>query len=535
VPPEERREWLNQRALHEPDGSRPVQRNPFRATGSCARRPSTSFRQPGERVGDPSSDDPLDSCLDHPYSLRLIGDGNRRAFTLTHRQTRARRVATVSTGLVAATTLGLAGCGRSSSPQTPSTSTPATGSSASTAAGQPGSFSTLKNICGPGTAKGATARGVTDTSINITTLGDPGNSVEPGLFQEMFDASHAFVNWCNAAGGINGRKIVLHTRDAKLFNGAARIIDACRTDFMSVGGGTTSDAGTVKPRLACGLGSIPAITISPEAGDAGLQVQPVPIPTNTVFVGGFRAVAAQDPSASSHIGLYVTNISSVAAIGAREKKGLIAAGLGVPDFQEFPYSVTNWRPYLEVSKNAGTKVVSVVGIATYAPFLSGMQDVGYNPTIVASIDAYQDNFTKLMAATPGAPPVYIQLQNLPFELANQVPAVKAEVDLLTTTRPLAQLTGYSSDSLSAWLLWAKSATACGSDLTVNCVLQKAKTNKVWDAGGFMGPVDLTGSPKSTDCMTIMKASATGFIYDKAVTKPNQGFFNCDPKNVQSVS
>jgi ABC-type branched-subunit amino acid transport system substrate-binding protein len=475
-------------------------------------------------------------CPSRPSpSPRSISDGNRRAFTLAHTRTRVRWVATIPTGLIVSTALGLAGCGRSSSPQTSASSTPATSSSASTAVVQPGTFATLKNICGSGTAKGATARGVTDTSINITTLGDPGNSVEPGLFQEMFDASHAFVNWCNAAGGINGRKIVLHTRDAKLFNGAARIIDACRTDFMAVGGGTTSDAGTVKPRLACGLGAIPALTISPEAGDAGLQVQPVPIPTNTVFVGGARALAAQDPTAGAHIGLYVTNISSVAAIGARERKGLIASGLAVPDFQEFPYSVTNWRPYLERSKNVGTKVVSVVGIASYAPFISGMQDIGYKPTILASVDAYQDNFTKLMATTPGAPPVYIQLQALPFELANQVPAVKAEVDLLTTTRPLAQLTGYSSDSLSAWLLWAKSATECGSDLTVSCVLQKAKANRDWDAGGFMGPVDLTGSPTSTDCMTIMKASASGFIYQKAVTKPNQGFFNCDPKNIQSVS
>jgi ABC-type branched-subunit amino acid transport system substrate-binding protein len=461
----------------------------------------------------------------------MTGSFGRQA----HAKSRARRVAAVTTGLVAATTVGLAGCGRSSSPpQTPASSAPQTASS-SAAASQPGTFATLKNVCGSGTAKGATARGVTDTSISITTLGDPGNSVEPGLFQEMFDASNAFVNWCNAAGGINGRKIVLHTRDAKLFNGAARTIDACQTDFMSVGGGTTSDAGTVKPRLACGLGAIPALTVSPEAGDAGLQVQPVPIPTNTVFVGGARAIAAQDPSLSSHFGLYVTNISSVAAIGTRERKGLIASGLGVPDFQEFPYSVTNWRPYLEVSKNAGTKAISGVGIPAYAPFFSGMQDIGYKPTILGSIDAYTDDFTKLMAATPEAPPVYIQLQSLPFELARQVPAVKAEVDLLTTTRPLAKLTGYSSYSLSAWLLWAKSATACGSDLTVNCVLQKAKANTSWDAGGFMGPVDLTGSPKSTDCMTIMKASATGFSYDKATTKPNQGFFNCDPKNIQSVS
>ena len=38
----------------------------------------------------------------------------------------------------------------------------------------------------------------------------------------------AFAKWCNAAGGINGRKIVIDKHDAKLFNGAQQILDACQ-------------------------------------------------------------------------------------------------------------------------------------------------------------------------------------------------------------------------------------------------------------------------------------------------------------------
>ena len=108
-------------------------------------------------------------------------------------------------------------------------------------------------------------------------LGDPGAAAAPGLEQEFFDTADAFAKWCNAAGGINGRTIVVDKLDAKLFNGAAEVIQACQKDFMLVGGGNALDAPDVKPRLACKLGQIPAYTVSPEAtrrrpaGHAGRQ------------------------------------------------------------------------------------------------------------------------------------------------------------------------------------------------------------------------------------------------------------------------
>src|ERR1700729_2251903 len=97
-------------------------------------------------------------------------------------------------------------CSRSSSSKT--TATTAAGGTATTAAAATGAgdFGTLKAGCGPGNATGATDPGVTDTSINMATMSDPGYSGLPGLNQELFDAADAFVGWCNAAGGILGRK-----------------------------------------------------------------------------------------------------------------------------------------------------------------------------------------------------------------------------------------------------------------------------------------------------------------------------------------
>jgi hypothetical protein len=121
-------------------------------------------------------------------------------------------------------------CSRSSSSSKGSSSTTA-------ASGGSGDFGSLKNVCGPGSSKGATALGVTDSTIRVGTMSDPGNTASPGLNQELFDAAVAFTSWCNDAGGIDGRKLQLDQWDAKLTEVSARMIQACAVDFALVGNG----------------------------------------------------------------------------------------------------------------------------------------------------------------------------------------------------------------------------------------------------------------------------------------------------------
>jgi ABC-type branched-subunit amino acid transport system substrate-binding protein len=439
---------------------------------------------------------------------------------------------TASLAAVALATVGVAGCGRSNSGSGGST-TPTGSAAPSASAGAVGSFGTLTHVCGPGTAKGATSRGVTDTEINIATFSDTGNTISPGLEQEFFDTGDAFVKWCNAAGGINGRKIVLHKRDAKLFNSAAVVIDACQTDFMQVGGGTGLDAPTVKPRLACKLGEIPAYHVSPNAVDAPLQVEVGGAPSTQAQVGPFLALARQDSALKTQTGVYTNNLASIAPQGLRQIAGLKAAGFTVKDTQQFPQSVTNWRPYLSVSKNAGTELLTGSGFPGFSPIFAGMQDIGFTPkAFVLTPDNYRSTVSDAVAAATNPPATYMWSYFLPFEEANSVPVVKQAVDLLTTTASRKSLSGYSQLSLSAWLLWAQSATACGSNLTVDCVLGKAAAHTDWTAGGLGTPINT--NPKDNaypDCFLMIKVTKDGFSYDKALTQPNNGQFNCDPKNV----
>jgi hypothetical protein len=95
------------------------------------------------------------------------------------------------------------------------------------------------------------------------------------------------------------------------------------------------------------------------------------------------------------------------------------------------------------------------------------------------------------------------------------------------------------EGAESWLLWAKSASACGANLTVNCVLTHAAATKNWDAGGIQAPIaKLTLSnenPQPSPCFAMLKLSSKGIIYDKSITDPTQSIWNCNPKNVVQLT
>jgi hypothetical protein len=110
--------------------------------------------------------------------------------------------------------IGLVAAACSRSDDGSESSEPTNDSTTATTAAKGGAvdFGTLKNVCQPGDAKGATEQGVTDDSIRIATFSDPGFAGRPGLNQELFDSAEVFAAWCNDAGGINGREIVVDKR-----------------------------------------------------------------------------------------------------------------------------------------------------------------------------------------------------------------------------------------------------------------------------------------------------------------------------------
>jgi ABC-type branched-subunit amino acid transport system substrate-binding protein len=455
---------------------------------------------------------------------------------VTIRRQRTTRVplATVSLLIIG---LAGAGCGRSGSG--PSSGTPASGSpkTNSTASGAAaGSFGTESKVCAPGPATGGSGRGINGKTIRIGVMGDPGNTFDPGLGQEFFDVADAFAKWCNAAGGINGRTIVVDKLDAKLFNVAAKVIDACQSDFMLVGGGNGADLAGVKPRLACKLGQIPAYTVSPQATDAGLQVTPVALTPQKYPVGAFRLLADAYPASKQGLGIAGSNLASLAPAGLQAQQAWENSGYKVSTEQPRPPQVVNFRPWIEQFKTSGTKA-DYEGTATNAvPIFTAMNDVGFKPEfIVFGQTIYNPDTVKAAASVGTFPPSYVNLSNLPWELAGQYPVVAQAKSIMTATNSHPKYDSFTALGFNAWVLWAQSATACGNNLTQDCVLQKAGSHTAYDAGGLFAAVNTNPALHDvSDCTLLLKLTTSGWVYDKAVTDPNHGAYNCDPRNLTSV-
>jgi hypothetical protein len=391
-------------------------------------------------------------------------------------------------------------------------------------------------ICESGTGAASSVRGVKAKSINIAVFNDAANTVDPGLEAEFVQQANAFADWCNASGGINGRHIVIDDRDAALFNAAQQATAACQSDFMAVGGGMALDQPSVPIREQCGLGQITGYVVSNASDLASLQVDPTGINTDSVSSGWFGALAKAYPQAVKKAGMGGSDSASVLQPETKYEFGAEAQGWKVDDFLEPPLTVENWTPYVEDYQSKGSEALWPADNSNFTPFAQAMTTAGYHPAFIALGTQFAIPQTqKAVVDNPSLPPVYVETSWWPLSMASQNPSTEQLVETMHTYAKGDSIDFNDEEGAEAWLLWAKSASACGASLTVTCVLNHAAATKNWDAGGIEAPIaSLTLSnenPQPSPCFTIMKAGPKGFITDPAITKPTQSIWNCNPKNV----
>jgi hypothetical protein len=399
-----------------------------------------------------------------------------------------------------------------------------------------GQWPGVGKICEPGPGGASSARGVGNKTINIAEFNDAANTIEPGISVEFVQQAQAFAAWCNASGGINGRHIVIDNRDAALFNAAQQATAACQSDFMAVGGGLSLDQPSVPIREQCGLGQISGYVVSNASDLASDQVDPTGINPDSQSAGWFLALAKKYPQAVKKAGFGAQNNPSILQ---PEKKFEFAAqgeGWKVIDFQLPSLSVLDWAPYVEEAHSKGVEALWPSDDTGMTPYFQAMTTAAYKPAfVILGVQFYNATTSSAVAANPAVPPVYIETQWWPLEIASQNPSTEQLVKVMHTYAKGDTVDFFDEEGAESWLLWAKAASACGANLTVSCVLNKAAATKNWDAGGIQAPVaQLTLSnqnPQPSACFALLQAKAHKFVYDKAVTQPTQSIWNCNPKNV----
>lgn len=446
-----------------------------------------------------------------------------------HSSRRRHRLVTAVALLSAVATLAAA-CGHEES--APTTTKAGGASSTTRPADEPGVFGELGRVCGPaeGTVAASNERGVSDSEIQIGVLNDAGNSLSPGLGANYPKVAKAFADWCNAAGGINGRKIVVNDRDAKLTDAAAVVLDACEHDFMLVGGGAAIDAPTTEPRLGCGLGSIPALNPSYAGQIAGLQAVVGRTSEKTGNWGLFRLLEPTYADAFGKIGIITIDTPDVRGAYEKFQRLLESKGLKVTSFQAVAVSLDNVRTYVQPLVGKSDALVLALPAVE---FFRAMNDVGYEPKVVVDQGSsfYSLGTVESLKQVPVAAPIYAASTTYPLDRARDNATAAKLVELETAAFGKADPANVTP--WITWLLFAKSASAC-KDLTVKCVIDNATEDKAYTAGGLMAPIDLTDPTKPNQCLSVNKVSAAGIVYDEKLTAPTDGPFNCDPANLAPV-
>jgi ABC-type branched-subunit amino acid transport system substrate-binding protein len=424
--------------------------------------------------------------------------------------------------------LAVAACGRSDSPSSGGSSTSSTTAPPTTRGA--GDFGALRDVCQRGDASGAPAQGVTPTQIKIGTFADPGFAGRPGLDQELFDTAEVFAKWCNAAGGINGRQIVVDEHDSALFDVKARMTEACAQDFFLVGGGAVFDNQGVQTRLACLLPDIPGYVVTAEARGADLLVEPLPNPIDNLAIGEYRYLGKQYPAATKHVGILTGDLTTTVTVAKQAEEAVKSLGWDVVYNDQYPSAgPPDWSPYAQGMKDKGVEGVIWVGEPeNLAKLEIAMSEIGFAPTWVR---ADTNHYDQKLLDTGGAAATntFIPSSFVPFEDASKSPALQQYLDLMAKYKPSAKAKALLGlQAWSAWLLFAESAKQCGSDLTRRCVYDHAKNVHDWTGGGLHAPTD-PGNNKGSRCLVLLEAKNGRF--STVDIGANSGIYRCSDQNV----
>lgn len=406
-----------------------------------------------------------------------------------------------------------------------------------------GDFGTLTDVCGPSEGGGTIPdagpeeiQGLSDTSIEVGTVADPGFTGRLGLNQEIFDAATAFVEWCNEAGGINGKELVLNQHDAAISVYQPVVEQACRTDFALVGAGAVQDNLWSTVGAACGLIDIAGFSVTPQkAGVVGQDlvalrsVQAIPNPGDRYQVGAYRLLNEEFPEAVEATGFVYADFQTIAAAYRKARAGVEAIGHQVVEASSYAIlGESNWQPLAARIRDAGVQNFGFIGEGeNLALFQRALAEIGYQPAVTLQEANFYDA-EYLAAAGDAAEGTFVRTSLWPFEEADANPATQQYMDMVAAIDGKQAILGVQS--MSAWLLFAQAAKECdlADDLSRTCVLETAASVEEWDGGGLHAPTSPASNEPSA-CVMVLRVEDGGFVRHT----PDEGY-HCDPEDVVTV-
>jgi len=340
------------------------------------------------------------------------------------------------------------------------------------------------------------------------------------------------IDEINAAGGINGRKVVVKTYDAAILQIQQAWTKACSDNlFFMVGEGMALDSNQEEIRLGCKLPAVPGYSVSAAFASAPLAYQPVPNPANVLVGEGAIQVAKLQPEAIKKSATLAGNFSATQETRDKVVAAYPKFGYTFLPKSNFEYPITglaDWTPVIKQLKASGATFVYWSGECNnLQKAMQAAKLNNYAPVWQTETNHYE---AKCAASnTDGAMNgLYIRMAFTPFEeRANN----KAVDDYLNMVQQNGQRpTQLGMQASSAFLLWATATQQCGATLTRQCVLQKLANIHQWTGHGLHAQTD-PGKNGAPQCGMLLQLEGTKYV---RVTPTQPNTFDCDPNSVVIV-
>ena len=409
-------------------------------------------------------------------------------------------------------------------------------------------FGDLDSPCGPGNARVKAGEGPALTgAIALGIANDRSSSLRPGLNKEVWDASNAFVKWCNEQGGISGLKILPVDLDGQILQVQAAMAKACTSVFAMVGGAFVQDDQEFSGQDGsdfhkCKLVDVPAFAVSVTKSESNGQAQPLPNPAYsrpTAWIEDFKKLY---PTQTKKNVVVYGELPTLTAVKASYDAAVQSVG-GIEQLPAISYPVaglTDWGPLADRIIASGAGSMHFLGEPdNLANLMAALQQKDWKGKVLNETNIYGDRvFAKGTDAVDG---IVVRLPFTPFEEASSNPATQQYLDNLTAYDPAAKSASLGLQSTSAWLLFASAAKKCAAehDGTIDreCILQQARAFTDWTAGGLHAP-NQAGSKNPTRCglLVVAKGGKWVRLYPKVGGPDDDGNgYHCPEPGVAKVT
>jgi ABC-type branched-subunit amino acid transport system substrate-binding protein len=390
------------------------------------------------------------------------------------------------------------------------------------AADDAANFGDIEAPCGPGEATIEESEAGTGTDkLYIGVNSDKGSQVRPGLLRELWDASNAYVDWCNEQGGIAGLQIEVVDLDGKLTEVPQYLPKACNDVFAMVGGGTTLDSLQLEGPTnleECGQLDMPGFTVTKEKAEAtDTYLAALPNPAFVRPAAMFEYLAQAYPEESGDIATAYGDLDSIAFVRDQTNAVLEKMGppLGVGDQIAYAVVGQDFKLISQRLKGSGATMGTYIGEpANFGLLLKSMKEDGVDIPMFGEANLY-DPLT-LEAGSDPLGDVLVRIPHPPFEEAEDYPAITKFLELMDARKaedPEAKTAALGIQSMSSWLLFSQAATACGSTgdkvISRDCIRDEVTKIGEWTGGGLHAPTN-PGESLPAACIIVMTVDGDAF-------------------------